>query len=155
MDKQTEKQIAHRFEKITKLNGGRLTPEAVVEDARDSRSPLHSQFEWDDAKAAHHHRLDRARELIRSVRVDRSVTARNVAVRYVRDPSATSKEQGYRDVVSLRDEKDAAREVVEAEVRRIVAAIERAMGIAEVLGLTDELERLLAEVERVRARAAA
>lgn len=48
---------------------GRLTPAAVVERARPQDSPLHGQFEWDDAAAAHRHRLDRARHLIRSVKI--------------------------------------------------------------------------------------
>lgn len=35
--------------------------------ARDEASPLHPAFEWDDAKAAHAHRLEQASYLIRSV----------------------------------------------------------------------------------------
>jgi hypothetical protein len=46
---------------------GHLTPEAVLEDARSPRSPLHQFFEWDDSKAAEQHRLATARTLTRAV----------------------------------------------------------------------------------------
>lgn len=48
---------------------GRLTPEAVLQEARPDDSPLHAFFEWDDAKAAEKHRLTQAGHLIRSVTV--------------------------------------------------------------------------------------
>lgn len=46
-----------------------LTPELVVRDAKNFRSPLHKYFEWDDAKAAAAHRLQQAGHLIRCVSV--------------------------------------------------------------------------------------
>lgn len=48
---------------------GRLTPQAVLQDARKESSVLHSFFEWDDAKAAHAHRINQAGHLIRCVTV--------------------------------------------------------------------------------------
>lgn len=47
-----------------------LTPETVVEAARNPRSLLHSQFEWDDGTAGEAYRLQQARALIKRVRVD-------------------------------------------------------------------------------------
>lgn len=47
-----------------------LTPETVVEAARNPRSPLHSQFEWDDGVAGEAYRIQQARALIKRVRVD-------------------------------------------------------------------------------------
>ncbi len=44
---------------------GTITPERVVEAARDPKSPLHSRFCWDDTEAAHQWRLQQARQLIR------------------------------------------------------------------------------------------
>jgi len=45
-----------------------ITAEAVVSEAESKNSPLHSYFEWDDAKAGYAHRLWQARQLIASVR---------------------------------------------------------------------------------------
>lgn len=46
---------------------GELTPEDVLADAKNNNSPLHSFFEWDDSAAAHQHRLNQARGLIRTI----------------------------------------------------------------------------------------
>lgn len=48
---------------------GKLTPEAVLEEAVRRDSPLHDHFEWDDGEAAKRWRLEQARSLIASVRV--------------------------------------------------------------------------------------
>lgn len=48
---------------------GLVTCEAVVERARDPRSPLHSHFTWDDTEAAAKFRLVEAAVLIRRLKV--------------------------------------------------------------------------------------
>lgn len=48
---------------------GKLTPELVVNEARDPAHPLHSRFEWDDNVAAEAYRRAQAANLIRSVKV--------------------------------------------------------------------------------------
>lgn len=57
--------IAKELQRIARLNGGLLQPEAVVDAARNKTSPLHSRFEWNDGKAADAYRLWQARQLIR------------------------------------------------------------------------------------------
>lgn len=74
----------------------RLTPQIVVDEARDEGHPLHDRFEWNDKAAAEAHRLDQARRLIRSVRVvyreaDEKEAARTVrAYHAIRDDEGTS-----------------------------------------------------------------
>lgn len=85
MAKQTKKKKAVGFRKregfrlkgdalkigkrLAKLEGpgGELSPVVIVEDARDPKSPLHGEFEWDDTEAAHQYRLDQARYIFRAV----------------------------------------------------------------------------------------
>ena len=55
------------IERLRKAGGGDISPEALVEAARKARSPLHGGFEWDDTAAAHAHRLEQARVMIRSL----------------------------------------------------------------------------------------
>ena len=50
---------------------GRLDPHDVVESAADPASPLHSRFTWDNSAAAHQWRLEQARNLIRTVTIQR------------------------------------------------------------------------------------
>lgn len=57
---------AERLNKLRK-QAGEITPRVVVDDAANSRSPLHPCFEWDDEKAADNYRLTQARKLIGSI----------------------------------------------------------------------------------------
>lgn len=62
--------IGEALEKITSASGGKLTPQATVEAAKNPRNPLHKHFEWDDAKCGIAYRLEQAREIIRLVRIE-------------------------------------------------------------------------------------
>lgn len=48
---------------------GQLTPDDVVDAAREASHPLHSRFEWNDEIAGAAYRRIQAAELIRSVRI--------------------------------------------------------------------------------------
>jgi hypothetical protein len=61
--------VGERLERIRAANNGDLTKEAVVEDARSTKSPLHKIFEWDNDVAAEKFRLEQARFLIKSISV--------------------------------------------------------------------------------------
>lgn len=54
---------------IAERDGGLLRPKAVVDAARDDKSPLHGCFEWDDGVAAEKYRIEQAQQLIRSFRI--------------------------------------------------------------------------------------
>lgn len=131
--------------------GGRLTPEAVLEDAADPASPLHDEFEWDDASAAHQHRLDRARAIIRSVRYvvhqSDSVVAK---IAYVRDPRLDNTRQGYVATNVLRSQHDLARRALAQELARVSATLARARDVADSIGLASEVDAALAGVIAVQ-----
>lgn len=138
-----------RAEHVARLamleNGGRLTPSAVVADAKDPSSPLHDLFNWDVVAAAEQHWLDRAREVIRSVRI--AYTVENVSIKlpkYVHlDDTPGPSSQGYRTVTSLQRDPVAAREAVRVEFERATGVLRRARAIAVVLGLEGEIDELL------------
>ena len=60
-----KKAIQTELAKVTKDHGGVLKPIHVIEEARNSRSALHSHFEWSDTIAAHQYRVWQAEKLIR------------------------------------------------------------------------------------------
>lgn len=60
--------VGEELERIRQLYDG-LPTERVVEAAKRRSSPLHNAFTWNDAVAAHNHRMDEARDLIRCVLV--------------------------------------------------------------------------------------
>ena len=80
---------------------GYVTPELVVEEAREESSPLHPAFEWDESVAAERWRMSQARNLMNHlvvvVRVDH--TEKEVKglynVRVVVDAESQETEPGY------------------------------------------------------------
>lgn len=134
---------------LADANGGRLVPEAVVDAARDPDSPLHSHFTWDDTEAARQHRINQARVLIRTVRIDVKTTNYVIqAPAYVRDPAA-GRSAGYIDTIQLRSDEDAAREVVVSEFARASAALRRARTVATALGITDQIDAAIGAIDRL------
>lgn len=57
------------LEKIEKKYNGMISPQIVVEEAKDEKNPLHKWFNWDDSVAGEKWRLHQARLLINSIRV--------------------------------------------------------------------------------------
>lgn len=135
--------IKGRLEELAAANRGRLTPALVIEDAKNPKSPLHGQFTWNTSKAAYERWVEQARELIRSVRVEvRTTTHFIMAPRYVHDPQSGNG-QGYAELTALRSTKTIAREALQYELDRALAALERAQEVATALGLHGEIARFL------------
>lgn len=63
--------VYKELERIRAKAKGAITPEAVLSAAKAKSAPLHKEFEWDDAKAGHQHRLYQARCIIGSIEVVR------------------------------------------------------------------------------------
>ena len=87
---------------------GHISPQAVLIEAKDPDSPLHSHFTWDDGEAAERYRLAEAASLIRKFRItvstapDRSVHIRefvNVASRQYKPVAEAMRDPVDRDVV--------------------------------------------------------
>jgi hypothetical protein len=72
--------IGERIDTIKEAHDGLVTPEQLVDDGRDTASPLHSCFEWNDTVAADKHRVEQARLVLRSITIsisdDRRVPVR-------------------------------------------------------------------------------
>lgn len=132
---------------------GRITPDVVLDAARDPASALHDQFEWDDSVAAHKHRLGQARQLIRNVEVHVTINrVRTGAVAYIRDPESEHRTQGYISVRKARSDEELARQAVDAEFEAAAARLRRARDLAVVLGLADEIDLHLDGLIEFRAR---
>jgi hypothetical protein len=140
------KQKAAALKAIAKANGGILTPDAVVEHARDPKSILHGDFDWNDQTAAHEQRLNAARRLITSIRV--VIEIKNVkvsAISYVRDIRQERGDQGYISVEGLARRKEDAKETLLLELERIIGTVQRTRMIAASLGLESFFEAILEE----------
>ena len=132
-DKADPQKIGKALEAISVQRGGKLTPPAVVDAARDRKSVLHRHFEWDDAKAAEQHRLEQARSLIRSIHVE-STEASNGYTRgflSVRDEAGMS----YRTVTEVLGSADLQRSVLEQAERDLIAFEARYRSLADICAL--------------------
>ena len=148
--KLTEEQIARV--KSLEDRKGRLTPGAVVEDAKRKDSPLHALFNWDKAAAAESWWLQVAREVIASVKlVVTTETAKLSTIVYVRDPDVPGDEQGYRSVQAMRRDPNAAREALIAELTRAAGYVGRCRSLAGPLGMEGEIDALMEQIVGIRA----
>lgn len=149
MDKSRKEKIRARLAKIE--SKGRLTPDAVIEDASDPKSPLHPYFDWDDTVAARKWRISQARDLISSVRVEVTTDERVISTfSYVRDPSVNNEEQGYIHVATLKSDRLMAVEAVMSELRRAQSCFERCYTLADSLGLADVFSDLGHKLEAIK-----
>lgn len=153
MTKEENEAIRTRLQQLADANGGLLTPEMVVADARKKDSPLHSQFDWDTKKAAHSWWIAQARDLIRSVRVVIRTERTSVStVCYVRDPSLPGDQQGYRATAQIRTDRDQARDVLIEEFRRAAGALRRARELAQAFDMQGEVDAVVNEIDELRTR---
>lgn len=146
-----KEEIKERLAELEREGRGRLTPQAVVEDARDPTSPLHDLFQWDLGKAAYQHWLDQAREIIVSVEyVFKTDTTVVKSVYYHRDPNAAGNEPGYVSVPTLRTDEDYARAALVDAFRRVGDELRRAQKLGLALKLDKDVEKLLNAVNELR-----
>ncbi len=138
--------IGKRLERIAKRNKGQLDPHNVVKDAADSRSPLHPNFEWDDAKAAQQHRLFQARYLIGSI-VEVNVHTQKQTRSFVNVTTVSDDEGNL-----LRERSYATIETAMSDPRlrqRVLGTVKKQLNT--VLRQHSELEELAAVYEAVEA----
>jgi len=129
---------------------GELTADLVIKEAnpRNRRGVAHalaSLIEWDDAKAAHQHRVYLARQIIAGVRpvlIERGVLQPIRAPHYVRDPEKSAREQGYRELLAVKTREEAIADVMATEIGRAASALERALSIALELEREEDAGRI-------------
>lgn len=63
----TNETVRSALMELSADRNGAISPQIVLEAARDETSPLHDYFDWDDASAAERYRLVQARVLLRLV----------------------------------------------------------------------------------------
>ena len=122
----SDEEKAAILREIAEKHGGNLDPKDVVEEAKASSHPLHDYFEWRDKIAGEQFRIDQARALIRSVRIEvKTNSAPMRAPQWVRSPDNKPDQRGYVEVTRV--------VALEARLRIIRQEIDRAIGVVERL----------------------
>lgn len=146
------KRIIEELRRIESKNGI-LRAEDVVKNAAVRTSPLHPEFEWDDTKAAHQHRLDQARALIRVCVefVGEEKKPRQVFVSLKSDRIAGG---GYRSTVSVLRMNDLRAQLVEDALQDMETFQSRYSRITELAGVREQMsiaaDKLKGKVARKR-----
>jgi len=138
--------VNEELEQIRRASGGLLRPEDVVKFARNERTALHREFEWDDAKASAEYRLEQARKVIRvAVELLPSPHADQEPIRaYV--SVASDRVQpggGYRSITDVMTDDELRAELVNealGEVKRWRRKYERLRELVPIFRAIDRVE---------------
>ncbi len=143
--------VGEHMEYLREQAGGKLTPDVVLEDARNPNSPLAPYFEWDDTEAARQYRIQQARGLIRSVVVRYRPTP-DAPPRTVRAFLSTSDNEGRShytpSIHVMTDEQMRARAIRKAwdELQAFRKRYEELSEFAGLFASLDEIEASLPPV---------
>lgn len=139
----TRNDVDERIRELYELNG-RVTPDMVIEDAKNPESPLNDQFNWNVEEVAMSAWRHTARKLINSVKVvvevEEIVFKGKGRREFIADPGKDEDKQGYITRADLSTDRELALKAMRAEVERVEASLRRARNVAADLGLLDELE---------------
>ncbi len=105
--------ILAELERIEAAHGGVVTPQAVVEFARDPTTALHSRFDWDDTEAAAKWRLEQARSILRVAVKYVGDVERGTISAYVSLGSDRVRGGGYRSLVTVLSDDEKRAELLE------------------------------------------
>ncbi len=144
----TAGEVGGHLELLRQQTKGELQPIDVVNDARNSNSPLHSYFEWDDGKAAEEHRLAQARTLIRAVVAvyvdDKKPATRQKAFVHI----AAGKESHYRATHHAMSQKETREKVLQQAWREFAAWRDRYRHLKEFSKLFEVAEEVASKLPK-------
>lgn len=140
--------VGTHIEMLREKFKGELTPQDILDDAKNGNSPLHSFFEWDDSAAAQQHRLAQARGLIRSVvaiyiRPDQPAVRQKAYVHIAQGDTSHYREVGH--AMSVKSTRDI---VLKTAWRELVAWRQRYKDLqefSELFEAADEIGKKLLE----------
>lgn len=121
--------------------GEAVTPETIVDFARDENTELHKCFEWDDTKAAEAWRKSQARTICGSlVVVEEKTETEPVTFRILQHDS---EEQAYKPVtLILKNETEYQRLLKQAKAE-LQSFKSRYKNIVELRNVIDEIEKVI------------
>lgn len=131
--------IGEALAAVAETEGGKLTPKAVVENARNPESALHRHFEWSDAAAAEKYRHQQARIIISCLRVETigSNSEPERAFLSISDNGAA-----YRSVQEIRSSSDLQEKLLAAAERDLEAFTIRYRALKEICAIVETAKKV-------------
>jgi hypothetical protein len=140
---------------LTKLEAdGNLTPDSVVETAKDPKSPLHKEFTWDLKAAALMTWRSQARALISQFHITVTVHRKEYRIQeFVEAPNKAEGEQGYIAFTRIKTNKELAKDFLQRELGIASSYVEKTRDYARALGLESRITRVVEDLASVRIEA--
>ncbi len=139
------------LESIKQENGGEITPQTVLNRARNSANKLHKAFEWDDTKAAHRFRLNQAMNLIKGIHVVREDKAldEGVAIYHnvTRSSSADETKTVYMDIEDIMSDPIARDDLLRRAINEAVSFRKKYYALSEIAKIHAAIEETLTDVD--------
>lgn len=127
---------------------GHITPAIVVKEATKESNPLHNYFKWNDKEAGYRYRLDQARFLIRTVKLDivrRDEKKREISFETSRayvSPLSIRGEKSYVKLTDAMDDTTMREEMLERAKRELKALKKRYQQLDELAKVWDAVEMI-------------
>ena len=144
--------IRAELETIRRKNKNILRAEDVVEFAKDPNTALNGCFEWNDKRAAHQHRLEQARTIIRVHIIVTEMKTEPVRTFVSLINDRKTKGGGYRhikDVMSSDEMRESLLQEARWDMERFKAKYKNLLQLSKVF---DSMEEVLSDMENIRAR---
>lgn len=118
----------------------KVTPELVLERARDENSELHKCFEWDDGIAAEKYRLEQARRII----VNLVVKPKEKDSQPIRCFQVTSERHTYQPTQLFMKQEGEYQKLLKRALRELESFKRRYESLAELETIFEQIDDLLA-----------
>lgn len=120
------------------IGSGQITPQEVLEKARDVNSELHKCFEWDDSIAAEKYRLQQARSII----INLVYAPKKEEEQSVRCFSLTSKVSTYQPTQQFLVQEDEYQTLLKRALAELEAFKRKYHTLAELEAVFEAIETL-------------
>jgi alpha/beta superfamily hydrolase len=129
------------IDKIAAKNNNQVTPELILDAAKNEKNALHQCFEWDNDKAGAKYRLWQARQLIGSIVVE-VVVGEPEETRAFVTITMPSSEPAYYSISDIADDSFKLDMVIQNAKRQMVS-------IARQLKIYERLQKTAAKIEQL------
>lgn len=120
------------------IGQGKITPQEVLDRARDENSELHKCFEWDDSIAAEKYRLQQARTILINLVYEKE----DKTAQPTRCYQITSECRTYQPVTKFLVQEDEYQQLLARAKRELESFYQRYKNLTELEQIFDEIRKL-------------
>ena len=125
---------------------GKITPDLIIKEGEDKRSPLHKYFVWDNKVAGNNYRKWQARALIKEIRI---VSYEQHDAQDVRAfvSVTTQDDKSYQPIVEVLSNEDLRKQIILRAKKSIENWIQELKKFENFAKIVSQLEQVVIEVE--------